>query len=114
MDDAPDACPLAGLEQGSAARDVHAGGRFRGRILEDAGAVHNRIDACEMRQPVLRPDRARHVDGDEPARGKAPGGGTHAAGHRHHLVALLHQPRQYGRADETGCTCKQNAHERTR
>ena len=62
LHDAPHARLLAGREQRGGAAGMHAGGGVARAVLQHAGAVDDRVDAGQMRQPVGgagRPGRCR-------------------------------------------------------
>ena len=88
---------------------MNGSGRLAGAVLQRAGAIDDRIDAGEMREPILRAGRAREFHPDdlcrEQSRRRA------AAGRHDDLVSLRTQVGGYGRADEAARADDENAHD---
>jgi hypothetical protein len=88
---------------------VHAGGSIARRVLQYAGAVHGRIDAAAMRQPIRGIKCARDVNChlghmQRDCARMAPSGG------RDHLVALRKEVRCNGRSDQSIRPDHEHAH----
>ena len=106
---APHARLLAGGEQGGGAVGVNSGRRVPGAVLQHAGAVHHRVDAGQMRQPVGGAGGLGDVERDAACRLRQSGGGAGAAGNRHHRVPLAGEAGQHGSTDQAGRPRQQHA-----
>jgi hypothetical protein len=109
LHDAPHAGLLAGREQGGRAIGVHAGRGIAQTVLQYAGAIDNRIDTRQVRQPGRGIVSTGDVEGDALFR---PGQSVRVAGVVHHgddLVAGATQAGKNGRADETRRARQQHA-----
>ena len=109
MHDAPHARLLAGREQGGRPVHVHAGCGIARAVLQHAGAVDDRVDAGEVRQPVGGRLGLGDVEGDAPRRSGEPAARAGAAHDGRHLVPLAAERRQHRRADQPGRTRQQHA-----
>ena len=102
------ACSQA-REQRSRAVGMHAGGRVARAVLQHPGAIHHRVDADQVRQPVGRTGGFSDVERDKSCRFRQPGGGAGVAGDRHHRVALAMEGGQHRLADQAGRPRQQHA-----
>jgi len=90
---APDPGLFAGAPQGRGRVAMHARERIAQAVLERAGAVHHRVEAREIREPVLGAQHRPQVETQPAGDRHAAGSGIDIAGDAGHLVPLGAKPR---------------------
>jgi len=111
QDHAAHACPRASGGQGTPAFDMNLVGGIGGGVLQDAGAIHHRVDAREMLGPMFGLAGAREIDLDPTQVGAALARRLDAATGAHDLMAVGDEPRDHGRSDETIGADDENPHD---
>jgi hypothetical protein len=79
-------------------------------VLQHSGAIHDGINALQMRQPVFRPSCTRDIQLHKSIGWKAICSGTCTADDCNDGVIRFAQPRQHSRPDEAVRACQQYAH----
>ena len=110
VDNPPDAGALARREQRADTLGMHAARRVARLILQDTGAIDDRVDAGEAAEPVLGPRRAGDIE-RHPFRLRLKAARPRRVpGEPANLVTRIEKPGDHGRADQASRPGNQYPH----